>query len=352
MANDAYNYTASTDYCTLAYQQAAYLALRPKAMYDSLCDVYATEQSHRGRAVQFNILGIPAIDTTPLQELVDVDLEQVSDTTLTLTLDEYGKAFGVTEKLQAEAFIEFDPALARLCGVQAALTIDEVAREVMQAGSCWGTPAVATAAGRTARDALTSADSITANDVRNIRAYLARNNAIQFDPSADGNDGEGGTVDFRTYGGGASTFAGMIHPDNSAVLMSETGQGAWIDAFKYTTPSNIWNGEIGKLYGIRFIENSRAPYFTNAGAGGENVYGTLFLGAQAFAKVWGKGVQQTEHPTFVTIPQVDRLRRFSGIGWKWLGGYGIFRQVCVYRLESTAPQSGLTLGGDQPIINL
>jgi hypothetical protein len=35
-------------------------------------------------------------------------------------------------------------------------------------------------------------------------------------------------------------------------------------------------------------------------------------------------------------PVVDSLMRFNPIGWYWLGGYGLFRQASLRRIESSS----------------
>src|ERR1035441_763221 len=51
-----------------------------------------------------------------------------------------------------------------------------------------------------------------------------------------------------------------------------------------------------------------------------DVYGTIFLGRQALAKVWAMKDGNGPHPVLVMGPITDTLRRFQPLGWKWLGG--------------------------------
>ena len=50
----------------------------------------------------------------------------------------------------------------------------------------------------------------------------------------------------------------VIHPDVSFDL---TGDTNWIDVKKYSDPTDIYEGEIGKLYGVRFVETREAKIF-------------------------------------------------------------------------------------------
>lgn len=51
-------------------------------------------------------------------------------------------------------------------------------------------------------------------------------------------------------------YVAVIHPSVSEDLRNCNG---WVEAHKYASPEEIYNGEIGKLHGCRFIENPFAP---------------------------------------------------------------------------------------------
>ena len=71
-------------------------------------------------------------------------------------------------------------------------------------------------------------------------------------------------------------------------------------------------------------------------SGQYNVYGTLILGRQSLAKAHAMADGNGPLPSIVPGPVTDLLRRHVPLGWYWLGGYSIFRQASVYRLESTS----------------
>ena len=172
---DAYTTTASLDYSTKAYQRRAYFALRPELMYDQLADVFATEQSHPGSSVQFNILGDLGVASTALNETQDVSAVAPTDSTVTATLNEFGNVILRTRALQGTSFIEIDPALANLIGYNAGVSFDEVAKNIVQAGTN-----VSYGGSETNRAAITAGDTLTAHNVRTVRAFLSRNNAMKW----------------------------------------------------------------------------------------------------------------------------------------------------------------------------
>lgn len=362
---DAYTITTSLSSSTTAYQRLAYFSLRPELMYDQLADVFATRQSHPGISVQFNILNDLGVVSTALNETQDVAAVAASASTVTATLAEYGNVVLRTRALEGTSFFEVDPALANLIGYNAGVSIDEVAKNIAQAGTnvAYGGP-------ETARTGITAGDTLTAANVRSVRAFLARNNAMKFITGAGGGaspaySGEpnmdGGSFDELIQNPGTGWFAAMIHPDVALDLRSQTGSGAWRVPAEYAGAANVgvpgfaaggvWTGELGAFEGFRFVENSRAPYFVQGGSGSQNVYGTLFLGREALLKIYATVEGNGPIPQMVESPIVDRLRRFRPIGWYWFGAYGVFRQNCLYRYETSSSVGGTT-STEEPSIDM
>lgn len=353
---DAYTATTSLDFSTKAYQRLFYPALRPQMMYDRLADVYATQQSHPGSSVQFNIFNDLAIASTPLNETQDVSAVAASDSTVTATLNEYGNVILRTKALESTSFIEIDPALANLLGFNAGVSMDEVARNIVQAGTN-----VAYGGTETARTSITAGDTITAHNIRTVRAFLARNNALPFLTGAGGgapgqneNDVSFDDAVLGQYGTG--WYAAMVHPDVALDIREQSGSGAWRVPQEYAGAANgagfvsgVWSGEIGGFEGFRWVENSRAPYFVQGGSSSQNVYGTLFFGKEALLKIWPTVEGNGPVPQMVDSPITDRLRRFRPIGWYQMVAYGIFRQNCLYRYETSSQVGGTTTTEDPTI---
>lgn len=66
----------------------------------------------------------------------------------------------------------------------------------------------------------------------------------------------------------------------------------WVEAHKYASPEEIYNGEIGELHGFRFVRTPLAKVFkdTSDGVGsGQAVYVTEFIGKDAYATVTPEG---------------------------------------------------------------
>ena len=83
-------------------------------------------------------------------------------------------------------------------------------------------------------------------------------------------------------------------------------------------------GEIGSLYGVRFVENPRAKVFKGegatpggAGAVAQDVYSTLFIADNAYGTIDinGEGMEHIVKPKG-SAGSADPLNQRSTVGWK------------------------------------
>lgn len=302
----------------VAFEKLAYFALRPELYFDQFADVQATNATNPGASIKFTIFNDMAAATTALSETEDVTPVAMSDSQVTVTLNEYGNATVTTAKLRASSFLPVDPVAANAVGYNAGLSIDTIASDVLKAGSnvIYATGGTDTA---TARVDMDVDDTLTAKDVRRAVAQLRGANV----PTINGN------------------YVGFIHPDVSYDLRGITDASGWRDSYKYTNAMPIYNGEIGMFEGVRFMESPRAPIFANAfngsgAAGTGDSYATLIMGAQALAKGISLGGEYGAQPSIVYGNITDLLKRFRPVGWKHFVGYGVFRQAALRRIESAS----------------
>ena len=110
-------------------------------------------------------------------------------------------------------------------------------------------------------------------------------------------------------------YYAVIHPSVAYDLRKSE---MWIEAHKYCASSEIFNGEIGELHGVRFIENVFAPilkgdYVNKAGGA---TYATYFFGKDAFGIIDPEGgalEMIVKDKSQVGGP----LNQFSTIGYKF-----------------------------------
>jgi len=306
---------ASTDFAQKAYELMTYYALRPELYFDAVADVKPSNQSQAGTSVQFTIMNELAVAITPLNETTDVTPQVLGDTTVLVTLLEYGNAVTTSALARGTSFVNLDPVAANIVGYNAGQSVDTIARNVLAAGTNFAYAIGDGSNVPTSRNTITIKNLLTAADVRAARAAMVRNSV----PSIGG------------------YYMGFIHPDVAYDLRGQVGSATWNEPHAYSTPENIWTGEIGSFSGVRFIESPRAPLFANTGSPATlDVYRTLFLGRQGLAKAYSYVDGNDENPLIVPGPVVDALRRFVPIGWYHLVGYGIFRQLAIYGVDGAA----------------
>lgn len=111
-------------------------------------------------------------------------------------------------------------------------------------------------------------------------------------------------------------YYAVIHPSVSCDLRESKG---WIDAHKYASPEEIYNGEIGELHGCRFVENTFAPVLKGddyKNKAGTATYATFFFGKDAYAIIdpeGGAAQMIIKNKGEIGGP----LEQFSTIGYKF-----------------------------------
>ena len=293
-----------------AYDRLLYFDLRSTPTFDMIADVKPALQAMPGNVVTFTQMSNLSAATSTLSETSDVSPVTLAVSQVSATLAEYGNAVELSAFLRATGFIDVDEGTLNVLGYNMADSLDTVARDVLDAGTN-----VRYSQGATARNNVTSADTIQAADIRYVVSKLRGNKAV---PKKQG------------------YYVAYIHPDVSYDLRSQntstTPTGTWREAHMYASPEAMFAGEIGAYEGAAFIETPRAPVFADAGSSPTttDVYGTIVVGQQALAKA------VAIDPHLVQSPVVDRLRRLVNYGWYALLGYARFREAAIYRIESSS----------------
>lgn len=303
------------------FDRVALNALRPE-LYFVNCATYEPSQlAMPGSIHTFTFLPDLAAATTELNELTDPETVNITPTTKTVTLKEYGNVARSTRKFRGTQFLSSpapDPMIAELIGWNAGLSQDTLARDVIIGGSN-----VTYAGTATATTDIATTDTLTGSKVRFVVAKLRANNARGW--------GQMGVP--------GNNYAAFIHPDVSVDLREETGAAGWAEPVNNSDAMRRWEGLIGRFEGCAFMETPRAAISANASnnagsTGNIDVYHTVFLARDAIGFSTGEGIGKM--PEMVMSPQVDRLRRHNTMGWYWLGGFVRLREECLYRVESAS----------------
>jgi N4-gp56 family major capsid protein len=219
---------------------------------------------HAGDNCSWRKFGNLPLQTTPLVEGVTPDSMNASVSKITAAVKQYGGYIVTTDYLDTVALDPVVQELTELIGENGGQSLETVVRDIVNAGTN-----VYYANGRTARNLVTATDKITIADILKIRRNFKRN---YVKPIGD-------------------SYICLCHVD---VLTDLIQTQEWKDQNTYVSTSNRESGEIGRMYGIKFIEYDFAAKFTGAGATGIDVYSCLFLGRDAFGVVDIEGSQKPE----------------------------------------------------------
>ena len=142
-------------------------------------------------------------------------------------------------------------------------------------------------------------------------------------------------------------YVGIIHP---SVAFDLRQSKEWVEAHKYAAVTELFNGEIGELHGVRFIESTNqkiwndntCPVKTAAGNGKPavyySVYATIIMGKDAFAMIDPDG--GTMEMIVKTKGEAGGpLEQFSTVGYKYEGAAKRLYEERMVRIESTSAYS-------------
>jgi N4-gp56 family major capsid protein len=259
-----------------------------------------------GKTIEFRQFTSLAPATTPLTEGVTPAGNSLNVLAKTATVQQYGDYIEISDVLDLTAI---DPVLdetAELLGEQAAETLDTIIRDILAAGTN-----VQYANGRTARDQIASGDNLTVDEIRKAVRTMKRNKV----KPVDGGD-----------------YVAFVEPGTVYDLQSDP---KWEEAAKYAGSKQIFTGEIGRLYGVRFIETPLAPKFAGQGAGGIDVYATIIIGKDAYGivDVAGSGSVQNIVKPHGSAGTADPLNQRATSGWKALFTAVRLEELAILRIE-------------------
>lgn len=172
--------------------------------------------------------------TTPLTEGVTPDGNTVNMTKIEKAISQYGDYTTISDRLELEAVDPVVVSVTEEHGAQAGDTLEVITRNEVITGTV-----VQYAGGKLSRQALTASDTLTATLVNKAATALKKMKA----PTINGK------------------YVAIIHPSVTFDLRESAG---WIDVHKYANPTEIYNGEIGELHGVRFVEDTEQKIWKGA----------------------------------------------------------------------------------------
>ena len=257
-----------------------------------------------GKTIEFRQYASLPKALTPLTEGVTPDGSKLSATSIEATVAQYGNYVTLSDMLDLTAIDNNVLEATKACGRQAGLTLDTITRNVLQ--SCpnvWYAPK-GDGTAVTSRTNLDATCKLTVKLVKKVAAWLKSKNA----PKIDG------------------SYVAIIHPFAAFDLMEDK---EWKYPHEYKDTSNLYEGEIGKIAGVRFVETSEALIIEGG------IFSTLFIadGAYGITEITGGGLE-TIIKQLGSSGVADALNQRSSVGWKATKTAEILVPAYLVRVES------------------
>lgn len=271
--------------------------------------------------------------TAPLAEGITPPGQRLNYTDITATLEQYGDLVTITDVVQDT---HEDPVLdesSKLCGEQAAETVEVIRYNVLKAGTNVYYSGSATTRG-------TVNGTVTRGDLRRIVRGLHRNKCRKISEII------GATAKISTQPVEAAFF-GLVHTDLVADLRNVPG---FVPVSQYSDAMKALPGEVGTVEEIRFVASALFEPFEAAGtssttwlsggstvasAAAADVYPILIMGRDAFGLVPLQGSNAVEIGVVSPGKKTsdDPLGQKGFVSWKTYQATAILNQQWIARYE-------------------
>ena len=256
-----------------------------------------------GKTIEFRKFAALPKATAALTEGVTPDGKKLSASKVEATVSQYGDYVTLSDMLDLTAIDPVVVEATKVIGRQAGLTLDTITRNILQSGTNVFYAPKGDGTVVDSRDALDNTCKLTVDLIKRVVAFLKKNNA----PKIDG------------------SYIAIIHPYAAYDLMSDP---EWKYPHQYQDTSNIYEGEIGKIAGVRFVETSEAKVYEGG------VFGTLVIadGAYGVTEITGGGLE-TIVKQLGSAGSADPLNQRSTVGWKATKTAEILVEPYMVRIE-------------------
>ena len=283
---------------------------RPRLIFTQLGKSQFLPAGH-GDSVQWRKWNTFDKSLTPLVEGVIPTGQKFGQSAVAVTVQQYGDYAAISDRLNLHAVDNVLLGAAEEMGAAGGETADTLVRNEL----CTGTSVIfsdtlgangAVVSTPTGRCQL-SADNnrLTPDVVNKAYTFLKKQKA----PFFEGNK-----------------YVAVIHPSAAYDLRSHPD---WMEAHKYAATREIFEGEIGELHGVRFVESTEAPIFNG---------GNLFSSSQSYLSVAsmsnaGSGSAAVGENSRFVVTVSETLT--EAIAKELIG-----RKVHYYETGETAPYTG------------
>ena len=293
---------------------------REKLIFQQLGKKQALPANH-GKTVEWRKWNtLPGVDK--LQEAVIPEGKKLGMTSTTVLIDQYGMYVTISDQLELHAIDDAILGATEEVGASAGESYDKLVRAVLMTNASVMYADIYKADGTFVSSPATR--SALAAGITNVAHLTPKmiNKAVTALKKAKA----------PTFAGGK--YLAVIHPSVAEDLRESK---AWIEYHQYAATQEIFNGEIGELHGVRFVESNLAPIVKE---GSTAVYMTMVFGRDAF------GVIDPEGAGMETIIK-DKgeiggpLEQFSTIGTKFSMAAKVLYPERMMTIESLSSYSAV-----------
>lgn len=268
------------------------IVAQPKMRFRQLTKLEMAFGAHNGDTVTFKKVGNVATEGRIIGEKEAVPETNISFTSDTCTIAEYSNSIPYTWKLSLLAKLSVEDAIIIALMNDMAKVLDKAAAAKFRTADLVYTP-TGTSANPTRTIATNGTAGATAT--RNVNTWDIMNIVDQMRstynmPAYDGND--------------------YLCVATTTFLRGLKNDSQWIEAAKYGAPDKLFSGEVGKYYGVRFIEENNALNSSLSGGLGE----AIFIAADAVMEI----VAYAEE---IQAKLAGQYGRDQGLRWVWMGGF-------------------------------
>jgi len=296
---------------TTAYDLVLGNAYRDGLLFDQFATKKPTMLTHNGSVVSFPLANDldDAVATATLTEDYDVLPTEFKTAHVNVQMAEYGRVTTRTNLLRGTAMLPFDPVAAERIARNAVSTLDRLALATLYAAGGVSASKVLGTFG-TAGGVPTAVTPVSTKPTQTLQKIVEQFITAAVDPFDNG------------------LYAAIISPAEETKLRQESDAGGW-RYYQINQDGSGGGGSIQRRY-LGVYENFM--FFTsNRLTAGKSIY----LGADALAKVYPTLPGFGPAPSVEVAPVVDKLRRFMTIGWLWTGGYGRYKAEAVVTSDLT-----------------
>jgi N4-gp56 family major capsid protein len=279
------------------YSKDIMFQAQPVLRFDQFAKVKTDLSATPGKQITFfkyDNLGAGGL----LTEGTPLATKALAGSQVSIAVYEYGNAVAVSNMLLVTAFTDVMGDTAKLLGVDYAKVIDALARDTIEGGA--GSTVFADNAASV--DLIASDDYLTMEEIKDAVEVLATNNSQKID-----ND----------------HWVCFVHPHQSRNLRDDAD---WITVGKLD-PQRLYNGEIGRIDDVIFIETTQVSIDANGAATPVDVYSSIMIGDNAFGKAVALPVEMRDNGV------VD-FGRERDLAWYTICGYGVLNEDNIVKIQT------------------